>query len=231
MQAGRVLVAQRLIVGTAGNLSCKLDCERVLCMPSGVAKNNLTAEMFLTLARDGAIHASSRHAEGVRASSESAMHLAIYDAFDGVDDALQSCDAIVHAHPVRATALATVGQPLNLCVTAEGAATLGPVAIIDYVRPGTRALGALCARAVQQGARTLLLRQHGAVTIGTSIEDALWRMSALEHVASIWCEEHARGALDLLPDEEVMALRALAGTHTPGWGGAARWFRVEDASD
>ena len=181
MQAGRVLVAQGLIAGTAGNLSCRLDGGRVLCTPSGVPKNNLTAEMFLTLTKQGVVDVSSRHAEGLRASSEVAMHLAMYEALDGAAGVVSAASqAIIHAHPVHATALAALQDRLNLCITAEGAATLGPVAVIGYVRPGTAGLGALCARAVREGALTLLLRQHGAVTLGATVEDALWRMSSLE---------------------------------------------------
>lgn len=223
MQAGRVLVEQGLIVGTAGNLSCKLDDQRVVSTPSGVPKNSLTAKMFLTLTTSGQIHPDSQHESRFRASSEVAMHLAIYDALEQAQMPRHG-RAIVHAHPVHATALASLRDRLNLCVTAEGAATIGPIAVIDYVRPGTPGLGSCCARAAAQGARTLLLLHHGAVTLGATVEEALWRMSALEHVARVHGQLRRLDRLEVLPDQEVVTLRQGVGTHVAGWGGEARWF-------
>ena len=201
LKAARALHEERLVAGAAGNLTMRLGPDQVLATPRGVQKSALTPGALITLDLNGRQPKGSNG----RPSSEIQVHLQIYGA-----TALERVAAIVHAHPIAATALAAK-EGLNLCVSAEGAATIGPVAQIAYARPGTLMLARLCARAAADGAQALLLAHHGAVTLGPTIEQAQWRMSALEHVSAIWLLQHQAGLLRALPDEEVAALRRQAG--------------------
>lgn len=190
-----------LIAGAAGNVSVRLSDQRVRATPSGRIKSSLVPEELVELGLDG------RPLGGGRPSSEIAVHLAIYEAAEWAR-------AVVHAHPPVATALASThssSQPLSFCVTAEGAASIGPVALTPYLRPGGQAIARVCAEGVVAGARVVLMRQHGAVSVGADLEEALARMASLEHVARIVAQARGLGRVELLPDEEVAALRRGAG--------------------
>lgn len=202
-QVAQVLGQRGLAAGSAGNLSIRQDDGWILTTPSGRIKSRLSPKEMVEIALDG----SPRDTDAPSASSEVRMHLAIYQRRPDVR-------AIVHAHPKAATAISLLGRPWpNLCVTAEGAAAFGPVGVVPYIRPGGWPLGEACAKRAAQGASTLILLNHGAVTMAQSLEAALAMMDALEHVCQLWLM--ARSACGVAPptldDEEARALRAAYG--------------------
>lgn len=172
IQAGRRLADSGLIAGFAGNLSARDSSGDVVATASGVRKGELSGGDFCTIRRK---HGEWQIPENV--SSEIAIHLAIYDASD-------AARSVVHAHPKHATALCALERLPSFNVTAEGAAILGPIAVVPYVRPGTPGLGE-SVRTVAGKHRTMLLRNHGAVVWSSSIDDACARMECLEYVAEI----------------------------------------------
>lgn len=131
-------------------------------------------------------------------SSELPLHLAIYRAQPDVD-------AIIHTHPPAATAFAVAQQTPIASILAESAALLGGVSLISYQDPGSEALG-LGAVEGLQSSQALLLAQHGAVTVGMSIEDALTRMELLEKLCDIQIRAKILGGAQSL---DPIALAAL----------------------
>lgn len=170
--AGRRLSEMGLVTGYAGNLSARDKNGDVVATASGARKGELASSDFCTIRKK-----KGQWQIPPNVSSEIAIHLAIYDA-------TEAARAVVHAHPKHATALATLQRLPSFAATAEGAAVLGPVAVIPYVRPGTTALGDSVAT-VASHRRTMLMRHHGAVVWGPSVDDATARMECLEHVAEI----------------------------------------------
>lgn len=205
-----------LIAGTSGNVSIRQYAqsgEQIWTTPTTRLKGLLGEEALVGLSLDG----EKLDPGSANPSSEIAMHLEIYRA-------IPWANAVVHAHPITASALATSCELLDFCVTAEGAASVGPVARIDYITPGTEALARACARAVATGARVVLMRYHGAVCAGESLEEATARMESLEHVARVVAQMKALGELPLLPRDEVERLRQKVGL---GFGLPREVFDVE----
>ncbi len=99
-------------------------------------------------------------------SSETPMHTAIYRA-------LPEIGGIVHTHSVNAIAFAMTGRELPI-VCIELLAVGGPVPVAPFVCPGTNEAGEVAARMfkAQPGLKCLLLRNHGLVAIGASIDHA-----------------------------------------------------------
>lgn len=188
-----------LIAGTSGNVSTRGADGKIVTTPAGRIKRTLDASELVTLREDG----SPLVEDGPQPSSELAVHLEIYRQLAWVG-------AVVHAHPPITTALVTASKPINFCVSAEGA-TLGPIVLIPYTRPGTRALADACAAGIARGARLLLLEHHGAVCVGETLAEAQARMESLEHVAKILHAARLLGEPSYLNIKEVHALRALAG--------------------
>jgi L-fuculose-phosphate aldolase len=194
VMAARRLHARGLLAGAEGNLSCRLADGTLLVTAAGVDKGALSAADLVRVAPDGTL---LRGGEGRRPSSEVGMHLALYARRPDVM-------AVVHAHPSAATGFAAAGVPLPDDVLPEVPLLLGPVALVPYGRPGTPALATAMAPFLAAH-ETFLLANHGATTVGRSLEQALLRMESLEQAARILLAARCLGGAHPLPDGEAAA--------------------------
>jgi L-fuculose-phosphate aldolase len=199
---GRRLMEQGLIAGADGNIAVRLSAERVLVTPSGRAKGDLGPDDLVEVDLEG------RHVRGGRrASSELHMHLVILRARPDVQ-------AVVHAHPPVATGFAVAGEAFDDCVLPELVAQVGWVPLVPYGTPGTPELGEQL-RAYLGTHNALLLANHGAVTLGTTLDSAHYRMESLEHAARIILVARLLGRVEKLTREDVARLTALRSSAGP----------------
>lgn len=161
-----------------GNLSVQLRDGKVLATPTGVFKGALRIKDLVRVGRDG-------KAEGKgKPSSEIRMHLDIYRLRPDVR-------SVVHAHPPFATSFAVAGIGLIKSILPETVLTLGPVSLVPYGTPGTVEVPQrmvpylLSKKGKAYRNHAFLLANHGAVTIGESLEEALFRMERLELMAQV----------------------------------------------
>ena len=191
----RRLWERGLIAGPDGNVSVRLDAERLLVTPSGASKCDVGADDLLVVAlHDGAVLDGAG-----RASSELAMHLAIYRARADVG-------AIVHAHPPTATGFAVAGETLPDGVLPELICQVGAVALVPYFTPGTPAAAdALAPYLADHDA--FLLANHGATTVAPTLDAAHQRMESLEHAARILFTARLVGRVTPLTDGQRAALQ------------------------
>ncbi len=195
---GRRLYRLGYVPGTSGNLSVRLDAERLLATPTGVSKASLRACDMVIVDLDG------RHISGTRmVTSEIDMHLAIYRRRADVE-------AIVHAHPVAATAFACCGRSLDEVLCQEAVMTLGPVPLARYATTGTKQVAASLEPWVADH-QAILLANHGAVSYGPSLLDAFYKMETLEHLAQIHLMAHQLGTACALEEDQLeQVMRAKA---------------------
>lgn len=209
VEVGQRLHARGLIAGNEGNISVRCG-EELLVTPGGVCKGFLRPEDIVTTDLEG------RPREG-RATSEILMHAAVYRRRPDVT-------AVVHAHPPTATGFAVAGVPLDRPVLAEPVVTLGPVPVIPYGTPSTADLAERVAVAVDT-AHALLLANHGALTVGETLDRAWERMETLEQFARITLVARLLGRERELPAADVarlLSLRAAAGYPPPPGAVSAR---------
>jgi L-fuculose-phosphate aldolase len=186
-----------MIAGSDGNISVRLDKNRIIITPSGKCKGTLAADDMVTVDR------AARHIAGKnRASSELMMHLYIYEKRPDIF-------ACVHAHPVYATAFAVAGKPLSARVLPEILLAVGEIALTEYAPPGTEQVGRSLQKYVENH-NAFLLKNHGLVTVGENLEQAYQRQEMVEHFARILYLAHGLGKVDQLPDEEIQRLKHLA---------------------
>lgn len=158
--------------GTSGNLSVRLDRSRILSTPTGCSKRAIGVGDLVIVDMDG------RHLQGDRCvTSEIGMHLTIYRERPDIE-------AVVHAHPVFATAFASSGIALDQPLCSEVVMTLGTVPLAPYATTGTDEVGETLLPYVREH-DAVLLAHHGVVTYGTSLMDALMKMETVEHFAQI----------------------------------------------
>lgn len=86
---------------------------------------------------------------------------------------------------------------------------LGEVPLVRYATPGTRALADSLEPYLTAGQDTFLLANHGATTVGATLELAHHRMESLEHAARIVFVARMLGGPNELTAADVLTLRAL----------------------
>jgi L-fuculose-phosphate aldolase len=191
-----------LIAGTDGNVSVRLSGGRLLITPSGLHKGDLVEEDLVVVDGTGTLVKGDR-----RPSSELLMHLLCYEVRDEVN-------AVVHAHPIHAVALAMAGVSLANCILPESCLSLGFILTAPYSTPGTeevpRALRDLVARA-----NAVLLDRHGSLTVGPTLAVAYNRLESVEHTARITHAARCLGEVHPLSERHVEKLREVAKKY--GW--------------
>ena len=200
VEVGRRLYARGYTASNDGNLSVRLDAARLLMTPKSVCKGFMDPSMMCITDLDGKKLAGDRDP-----SSEMQMHLEVYRQRPDVQ-------AVVHAHPPIATAFAVAGIPLDRAVLAEVVTTLGSVPIADYATPSTKELPQAVSKYIKAH-DGMLLANHGALTVGTDLFSAYYKMETIEHFAHISFIARMLGGERLLSKEEVLRLQGLRGMY------------------
>jgi L-fuculose-phosphate aldolase len=191
----RRLYERGLVAGPDGNVSVRLRDGLILVTPSGMSKVDVTPDDLVLVNSGGEVR------DGNRApSSELRMHLRIYERRSDVF-------AIVHAHPPTATGFAVAGQSFMAPVLPEVILQMGEVPIVRYATPGTAALADSLDLYLNDH-DAFLLANHGATTIGATLDLAHQRMESLEHAARIILTARMLGTVNELSAADVKALRA-----------------------
>ena len=139
-----------------GNLSIRLDSERILCTPTAVSKGLVEADDLIVCDMSG------NRLEGQReCTSEIAMHTTIYEMRPDVR-------SVVHAHPPVATGFATAGRALDKALLPEVIIQLGAVPLASYGLPGTPAITDPMIPLIPHY-DALLLENHGCTTYGPDV--------------------------------------------------------------
>jgi L-fuculose-phosphate aldolase len=198
----RQLAAGGLVAGRDGNLSVRLGPGRILVTPSGLIKALVRAADMVEVDERGRKRRGRRNP-----TSELDLHLRILRHRSDVG-------AVVHAHPPTATGFAVAGEEIPPNVLPELIFLVGRVPLVPYGAPGTPELGDRVAPYLE-GHDALLLANHGAVTMGRTLDQAWIRMESLEHAARIIAAARTVGRggprpLDPASVERLEALRALA---------------------
>lgn len=190
---GKLIHENGFVSATDGNLSVRLDSNRVLATPTGISKGMMAPEDMVVVDLHG------KMLEGRRdVSSEIAMHLTIYRTRPDVH-------AVVHAHPCTATGFASAGLALDDPICSEVIISLGAVPLADYATTGTPALSeSLMPYLLDYDA--ILLANHGAVSYGADLMTAYLKMEAVEHFAKIMLVTHQLGRQECLSEAEIRKL-------------------------
>ncbi len=167
------LRVQRVLPGTLGNISARVDAARMVITPSSRPYETMRAQDLPVVAlADGTTKGP------FPPSVEAQMHLAIYRARPDVA-------AIVHTHAPAATALSCLGMPLPLQLDDVEYYVGGAVQLAAYAPSGSAALAANVLAAL--GPRhAALMTAHGLVTVAPDLAKAMQIAEAIEHAAQVF---------------------------------------------
>jgi L-fuculose-phosphate aldolase len=200
VEVGRRMYARGYTASNDGNISVRLGSDRLLMTPKSVCKGFMTPDMMCITDLMGRKLAGDRDP-----SSEMQMHLEVYRQRPDVQ-------AVVHAHPPTATGFAVAGIPLDRAVLAEVLTTLGSIPIAEYATPSTKELPEAVRKYIKAH-DGMLLANHGALTVGSDLYAAYYKMETIEHFATISLVARLLGRENLLSREEVMRLQDLRGSY------------------
>jgi L-fuculose-phosphate aldolase len=197
---GGLLYDRSYVVSSDGNVSIRLDENRVLATPTMMCKGRMTEADLAVTDMEG------KPLSDKRASSELAMHLLIYNERPDIR-------AVCHAHPPHGTAFAVAGLAIDQPILSEVILTLGCVPLTDYGTPSTDELTEAM-RPFVKNHNALLMANHGAVAYGEDLWQAFDRLETLEHTAKIAILSRALGGANNLPAdaiEKLVQIREKAG--------------------
>ena len=200
VEIGRRMYARGYTASNDGNISVRLGPDRLLMTPKSVCKGFMTPDMMCVTDLAGKKIAGDRDP-----SSEALMHLEVYRQRPDVN-------AVVHAHPPTATGFAVAGIPLDRAVLAEVLTTLGSIPLAEYATPSTAELPDAVRKYIKAH-DGMLLANHGALTVGTDLYSAYYKMETIEHFAKISLVARMLGRENLISREEVLRLQELRGTY------------------
>ncbi len=161
---GRELLKTGLVARTWGNVSCRLDEKHFLITPSGLDYLKTTPEDIARVEWEGKR----------KPSSEKGVHAAAYELFPEVG-------FVIHTHQNCASAIGLAGFD-SMDITAAEREALGGVAKAEYGLPGMKKLKNAVRAAMQTGAHTVFMVNHGVVVCGKDKKQAMERVQLLEEV-------------------------------------------------
>lgn len=201
----RRVADEGLVVGTGGNLSVR-DGEDLLVTRSGVDLARCSVEDVVAVALDG----TPRDPHAPVPTSELPLHLGVH--------ADTGAAAVVHVHAPWSTAVACVLDELPV-LHYQQLLLGGSIRVAPFATFGTPAL-ADAVRSALEGRSAALMAHHGAVTHGSSLDQALERALLLEWLCALHHRASALGPVRTLTEDQQheVVLAALARNYgsTPG---------------
>ncbi|MDE2901651.1 MAG: class II aldolase/adducin family protein [Chloroflexota bacterium] len=187
VDAARTMYNEGLVVGSAGNVSARAENDEAMHItPTRVRYADLTPADIVTVTFDG----DPIESDGLP-SSESLMHGAIYAA-------RQDVRAVVHAHPIHASAMAVRREAIPVFVDEQVVYLGGAVAVSAYAPAASEELADNAVAALGER-RAVLLANHGTLAVGHDPEDALEMTRLTERLAQIWLLASMRPGATHLP--------------------------------
>ena len=182
IRAGRRLGARGLISAGEGNISVRLDADRILVTPAGRHKDELEPDDLVVVWLDHPEReAVSR--SGHAPTSDLAIHRTVHAARPDIG-------AMAHAHLPAAMGLTLAGDVPDPSALPETALLLPRLPVVPLGVPGSQPLADQVAAALSEPpeplAAAVLLARHGAIAVGQDPSHAVDRLELVEVLCRTW---------------------------------------------
>lgn len=202
IDTARLLHGRGWVANHDGNITVRIAPNRFLATPTATSKGAVHDGNLIEVDAGGKLLGGT-----ARPFGELGLHLAVYERRPDVQ-------AVVHAHPPHATAIAcSAANPIERPFIAEAVVSIGPVIPkLPFAVPGDEAVRVLAPFIEQVDA--VLLTSHGVMAWGADLEQAYLRLELVEHLARIALLALPLGGVVPLPEAALPRLlqaRARAG--------------------
>lgn len=185
-ETGKILLEQRLVARTWGNISARMDEKSYAITPSGLDYIHMTEGDIVTVnLLDGTWQ--GKH----KPSGERGIHTAAYKVFKDVS-------FVIHTHQNFATAIGLAGFE-QLDITDSEKKELGGIAIADYGLPGTGKITTNVEKMLETGAHVVMMAHHGVLICGKDRDETMKKAVLLEKI----CERNMKGQKENSETKEV----------------------------
>jgi L-fuculose-phosphate aldolase len=174
--------------GTAGNLSVRVD-RGFLITPTSLPYERMQPDDIVEMDFEGAY--AGKH----RPSSEWRFHRDILKARTDIS-------VVLHCHSIYATTLAVHHKTIPSFHYMTGVAGGTTIRCAKYATFGTQALSDNAIEALE-GRLACLLGQHGQISLGKNLEQALWLAIEVETISRLYVQALTLGDPPILSDEEM----------------------------
>lgn len=196
IETGRRLYERSLVVASEGNLSARDNSGRIYITATGTCLGRLKSREVVIIGANSPVMKGPQ-----KPSSEYRLHLA---AYKGRPDIMACC----HAHPPYTTAFGVVDIKFPMPFLPEAVLFVGEVAMIDYATPGSEALAKNLGKHLE-GHNAFIMKNHGVLTLGRTMDEAFARMEMLENLARIAYIASALGKINPLDQDEIRRLEKM----------------------
>lgn len=198
MHAVREICSAHLVSGTWGNVSSRIAGQSLMLVtPSGMDYSTMEPEDLVL------VDFNQKVVDGkFKPSIETPMHIKIYQKRP---DAM----AIVHEHGLYTTAFAVSRKNIPV-VTEESAEVIGhEIGVAAYAVCGSESLADNVVRALGFEKKAVLLANHGIISLGQSMDEALKVAQVAERTAMITVYARIMGPPHALQDKDIAQLNRL----------------------
>ena len=176
IEYGILLDRYELVSLTCGNLAIRMPTGEILITPSGLAYDKMVEDDVIVCDIEGNIIEGER-----KPSSDTPAILYIFKHMPEIN-------GVIHTHQPYATAISLIPglTEFRVCFTGMANTCCGNVPIAPFSPAGSVEMGVDVVTYCKQS-RAVILSNHGVMTIGPSLKDALY--------AAVYLEETAKGYL------------------------------------
>jgi len=189
-ETAKKLSTSNLVAGTWGNISARLDNDYMVVTPSGIPYETLKPEDMVIVNMHDLTYEGK-----LKPSVETPMHARILLERPEVN-------AAVHTHSTYALVMACAHKPIPPICDDQVQILGGEVRVARYTLPGTGEMADAVLEGLQ-GRMGTLIANHGAVTLGRTLDEAMVAATVLEKSAQVYIGTLAVGGGVELSQEDI----------------------------
>lgn len=191
IKAGLAMDRYGLVALTGGNVSCRMPGGEILVTPSGMVYADMQVQDVLVMDGGGKILEGS-----CKPSVDTGALLHIFKERPDVQ-------AIIHTHQPYATAIGLVMEEFPVSVTTLANACKGSVLVAPFTSAASLEMGKLAVEYLTGRRLAVILKNHGVITVGDSLKQALGAAVYLEEAAKTHTYAMSMGTPALLNPVQV----------------------------
>ena len=193
---GRRIYAKGFAAANDGNISYRIDENRVVCTPTQICKGFMKPDDLCVVDMNGNQISGTK-----KMTSEIRQHITIMKHRTDVK-------AVVHCHPPHATAFGIAREAIPQCVLPEVDIYMGDVPIAKYTIPGGQAFADAILPFIGKS-DIIVQANHGTVSVGPTIEKAYWLTELLDAYCRILLISRDLGKVEYFNKQEAEDLITL----------------------
>ncbi len=178
------------LISTEGNISTRIDNNKIVITPKRKDKKNLKPSDLVVIDLNGKKLLGKNQPSG-----EWRVHSIIYKLRPEIK-------AVIHTHPVYTTALSLTNFNINIPVLPEIIFEVGKISLVEYAPFYTEELAENLKKYIKDS-NAFILKNHGLITIGTSLEEALVKTEKVEYLCKVLFIANSFGKITYLSKKQV----------------------------